>query len=331
MTVAAISLLDERYESLPTPDDDNTYVFGRFAQHPVVITYPPSGGYGATSTAIVASRLLQTFRNIRFGLLVGIGSGAPSRDHDIRLGDVVVGRPDRGHGGIVQYGFGKTFPSDRFVQKSAHSGPPTLLLNVLAQLQAQHMIYKPMYVDYLSALAANDGQLDYPGTRYDNLYQSACVHSVESDDCSHCDPTATVARPERSSTAPQVHYGSIASGNQVIKDGSARDKLSRELGVLCFEMEAAGLMEDFPCLVIKGIADYADSHKNKRWQRYAATTAATYAKELLYCVHTDSLGTGDGVDADNASTSSGTLLQGLLLLSYLTKSSKHSALHASRA
>ncbi|THC90327.1 hypothetical protein EYZ11_010206 [Aspergillus tanneri] len=46
-------------------------------------------------------------------------------------------------------------------------------------------------------------------------------------------------------------------------------------------MEAAGLMQDFPCLVIRGICDYADSHKNKKWQGYAALAAAAYAKELL--------------------------------------------------
>jgi hypothetical protein len=54
-----------------------------------------------------------------------------------------------------------------------------------------------------------------------------------------------------------------------------------DLGILCVEMEAAGLMDEFPCLVIRGICDYADSHKNKRWQPYAAATAAAYAKELL--------------------------------------------------
>ena len=51
--------------------------------------------------------------------------------------------------------------------------------------------------------------------------------------------------------------------------------------MLCFEMEAAGLMNNFPCLVVRGICDYADSHKNKQWQPYAAATAAAYAKELL--------------------------------------------------
>jgi nucleoside phosphorylase len=79
-----------------------------------------------------------------------------------------------------------------------------------------------------------------------------------------------------------VYYGTIASGNQVMRSAAERDRVSAELGgVLCFEMEAAGLMNSFPCLVIRGICDYADSHKNKRWQAYAAGTAAAYAKELL--------------------------------------------------
>jgi nucleoside phosphorylase len=89
-------------------------------------------------------------------------------------------------------------------------------------------------------------------------------------------------RPRDSEEEVAIHYGTIASGNQVIKHAAERDKLSAELsGILCFEMEAAGLMNSFPCLVIRGICDYADSHKNKRWQPYAAGTAAAYAKELL--------------------------------------------------
>jgi hypothetical protein len=66
-----------------------------------------------------------------------------------------------------------------------------------------------------------------------------------------------------------------------MRHGATRGRLGQELDVLCFEMEAAGLMDSFPCLVIRGICDYADSHKNKHWQPYAAATAAAYAKELL--------------------------------------------------
>jgi hypothetical protein len=102
----------------------------------------------------------------------------------------------------------------------------------------------------------------------------------------HCGkgPSCLVPRSPRTEDDdnPTIHYGLIASANQLMKDALIRDKLSAEKDVLCFEMEAAGLMNHFPCLVIRGICDYADSHKNKAWQGYAAMVAAAYAKDLLY-------------------------------------------------
>lgn len=101
--------------------------------------------------------------------------------------------------------------------------------------------------------------------------------------CVYCNPRDELRRDDRPDTDPEIHYGIIASGNSVIKDGVFRNQILQQLGTgcLCFEMEAAGLMNDFPCLVIRGICDYADSHKNDRWQNYAAIVAAAYAKELL--------------------------------------------------
>jgi nucleoside phosphorylase len=90
-------------------------------------------------------------------------------------------------------------------------------------------------------------------------------------------------RPDRTEedNNPEIHYGLIASANTLMKDAGIRDKLAAEKDVLCFDMEAAGLMNQFPCLVIRGICDYADSHKNDQWQGYAAMVAAAYAKDLL--------------------------------------------------
>lgn len=98
------------------------------------------------------------------------------------------------------------------------------------------------------------------------------------------DSTSLVSRPPRSEGEdnPAIHYGLIASANQLMKDAIIRDELAAEFDVLCFEMEAAGLMNQFPCLVIRGICDYSDSHKNKEWQGYAAMAAAAYTKDLLY-------------------------------------------------
>ena len=99
------------------------------------------------------------------------------------------------------------------------------------------------------------------------------------------DLSTLVSRPQRTEEEdnPAIHYGLIASANNLMKDALVRDKLAAEKNILCFEMEAAGLMNSFPCLVIRGICDYSDSHKNEEWQGYAAMAAAAYTKDLL-CV-----------------------------------------------
>jgi nucleoside phosphorylase len=121
----------------------------------------------------------------------------------------------------------------------------------------------------------------YQGRDRDNLYEASYSH-LGGDACDRCDHSKLISRlPDRRDDKPKVHYGNIASGDQVMKDGPIRDRIAKEEGILCFEMEAAGLMDTFPCVVIRGVCDYADSHKNKRWQPYAAMTAACYTKELL--------------------------------------------------
>ncbi|KAF1820020.1 purine and uridine phosphorylase [Dissoconium aciculare CBS 342.82] len=118
------------------------------------------------------------------------------------------------------------------------------------------------------------------GDDNDELFEASYDHEGGST-CMQCARSRTVQRAARRSRRTHLHYGNIASGNVVIKDGRTRDQIAQQEGVICFEMEAAGLMDSFPCLVIRGICDYADSHKNKRWQPYAAATAAAYARELL--------------------------------------------------
>ncbi len=46
-------------------------------------------------------------------------------------------------------------------------------------------------------------------------------------------------------------------------------------------MEGAGIWDEVPCIIVKAICDYTDSHKNKRWQDYAAAAAASTMKALL--------------------------------------------------
>lgn len=88
-------------------------------------------------------------------------------------------------------------------------------------------------------------------------------------------------REQRATGEPYIHYALVASGDQVMKDAHTRDRTARELDILCFEMETAGLRDQLPCLVTRGICDYCDPQKNKQSQGYAALAAAAYAKDLL--------------------------------------------------
>ena len=277
---AAQEMLDEEHQDLPQNDNDtNIYTLGQVGEHNVVIACLPEGQMGNNSAAAVAVQMKSAFPSIRFGLMVGIGGGVPSEEADIRLGDVVVSRPHKEHGGVVQYDFGKATTSG-FARTGFLNTPPTILLNAVAKLRSNHFRGICRLWEYFSKLRRLPTfTRDAAGP--DVLFEATYNHAGGRT-CQLCSSDKKVDREPRESEEPVIHYGTIASGNQVMKDAAERDRVSAELGgVLCFEMEAAGLMNSFPCLVIRGICDYADSHKNKRWQAYAAGTAAACAKEVL--------------------------------------------------
>ncbi|KAL8284623.1 hypothetical protein RB600_009169 [Gaeumannomyces tritici] len=295
--VAAQQFLDERHEPPKSvgQHDNNAYTLGRIGQHNVVMAQQPDGEYGMTTAATVARDMLHSFPNIRIGLMVGIGGGAPSRKHDIRLGDVVVSSPAGGKGSVFQYDYGKTIQEKDFVHTGFLNLPPQVLRTAVGQLKAQYEADGNELMTGITQILEKKRRLrkkySRPPATSDKLYRSEVVHPTPKDpdspnDCSEVcgsDPQHLITRPGRHADEddPAIHYGLIASANQLMKDAKIRDKLAAEKGVLCFEMEAAGLMNHFPCLVIRGICDYSDSHKNKEWQGFAAMMAAAYAKDLL--------------------------------------------------
>ncbi|KAF4815773.1 Nephrocystin-3 [Colletotrichum siamense] len=294
---AAEEMLDEEFAELPSqPTDSNIYSFGRIKDHNVVMACLPAGQMGTNSAATVASQMKSSFPSLRFGVLVGIGGGVPNIDHniDIRLGDVVISQPMGQHGGVIQYDFGKTGPGGRITRTGSLNAPPQILLSALSKLRAKHFRGKTNVNEYLSKICSQP-EFESPGPEKDTLFKATSAHTA-GPSCAKCGPVVT--REKRRTTAPALFFGNIASGNQVMKDGQTRDNHSRDLGgILCFEMEAAGLMNNFPCLVIRGICDYADAHKNKQWQPYAAATAATLAKELL-CTIPSTVSSAENVAAN---------------------------------
>ncbi|EMD92284.1 hypothetical protein COCHEDRAFT_1134609 [Bipolaris maydis C5] len=281
--VAAQEMLDEEHLDLEhdTADsDENLYALGSIGGHNVAIVCLPAGRIGNNPAAAVATQMRATFKNMWFGLMVGIGGGVPSAGADVRLGDVVVSQPRDTFAGVVQYDIGKTTPSG-FKRTGSLNSPPHVLLSAVVKVRAKELRGRSQLSRYISKLEGI-AKFQRADAGPDLLFKAAYNHE-RGDTCDQCSVEGRQPRPERKSgTEVMVHYGTIASGNQVMKDAAERDRVSAELGgVSCFEMEAAGLMNSFPCLVIRGISDYADSHKNDKWQPYAAGTAAAYAKELL--------------------------------------------------
>ena len=273
-------MLDEEHEDLEQDEHDtNIYSLGRVGEHNVVIVCLPAGLIGNISAAAAATQLQATFRSVRFGLMVGIGGGVPSAEVDIRLGDVVVGQPHLGHGGVIQYDFGKATPSG-FQRTGFLDSPPKIILGAINKLRSNQIRRKTKLTEHIAKLWRLR-EFTREATGPDVLFEAEYNHE-HGQTCQSCSADRQVDRQPRPNEETVIHYGTIASGNQVIKHAAERDTVSKEFGgVLCFEMEAAGLMNNFPCLVIRGICDYADSHKNKKWQPYAAGTAAACAKEVL--------------------------------------------------
>lgn len=194
---------------------------------------------------------------------------------------------------MFQYDYGKTIQNQEFQHTSFLNRPSDLVLAAVSVLESTYRIKGHKIRANIDAILEQTPMLEdeyaRPGSESDRLYLASKVHPTECNgqQCSQlCGQEATdiiERRPRnpRKHPDPAIHHGSIASANQLMKDANTRDKLAQERGILCFEMEAAGIMNSLSCLVVRGICDYSDSHKTKEWQGYAAMTAAAYAKDLL--------------------------------------------------
>uniref|UniRef100_A0A093UZS8 5'-methylthioadenosine/S-adenosylhomocysteine nucleosidase n=1 Tax=Talaromyces marneffei PM1 TaxID=1077442 RepID=A0A093UZS8_TALMA len=240
---AAQDMLDERHSDTHVHGlDTNIYTLGSICGHKVVIACLPDGQIGVGSAAAVAAQMKSTFPSIQFGLMVGVGGGVPTVENDIRLGDVVVSRPDKGHGGVVQYDFGKNTPGG-FQRTGFLNSPPQILLKAIAKMRSNHLRGESKVLQYASTPRA---EIESPGQ--DILFEADSCH-IGGPICEKCDRDKIVRRKPRANQEPVIHYGTIASGSQVMRYGIERDR-------------------------------------NKAWQRYAARMAAAYAKELLSRVPT---------------------------------------------
>ncbi|RAL08509.1 ankyrin repeat protein [Aspergillus homomorphus CBS 101889] len=281
--VAALEMLDEEHTKLPQqPADHNVYHLGSISGHNVVI----AGMWqtGNTTAATVVAQMRMTFP-----------SGVPVvTEHGmVRLGHVVVSKPTGQLPGVIQYDRGKAQDGE-FVRTGALAPPPPVLLLAAEALAAQRA--RSRQDPLLQNIRRFDTSLpglccyQFPGNDKDYLFPADYKHLRPRTSCdvAQCDLTQRISRDEdgiyKSDEWIIVHRGTIASGELVVKDAVKRDLLSQEDDILCFEMESAGALSDFPCLVIRGISNYCDSHKSDQWQGYASAAAAAYARQLFFYI-----------------------------------------------
>jgi nucleoside phosphorylase len=282
--VIAGAMLDEEHPVLPAadPQDTNVYLFGRIGSHNVVIACLPAEKTGKVSAAIVAKDLLRSFKAVRFGLMVGVGGGAPyytvkhdnsamdvdcsnnnsamdmdceddnseeddSEDtQDIRLGDVVISLHSKSSEAVVQYDFGKSVQGKEFIRTGRLNKPPSIVLSAVGMLQGQYERKGHKLSERLSKMVSDNPRMatkfEYPGLAKDQLFKSDFVHVNDKKQCKDCCGSRDinlVKRKKRDSTDIVLHYGTIGSADQVMKDATLRDKWAQKEKVKCFEMEAA--------------------------------------------------------------------------------------------
>ncbi|CEJ88496.1 Putative Pfs, NACHT and WD domain protein [[Torrubiella] hemipterigena] len=281
---AAVCMLDRAHVGrFPMQrGDDYVYQAGEICGHNVVIATLPAGQeYGTGSAAALASQVKKFFPNFWFGLLVGVAAGLPKltgpSPRDIRLGDVLVALPEGDSAGLIAYDLGKETASGGFqLLRGGHvlAVTETVVRAAIGSIKAQAPDDTNLILPYYHKIKHkqhSSGTFADPGQDTDRLYGT--------DKSGRSTIQKRVSRSDGRRT--RIWYGPIGSGDKLMKNASIRNALRDQYNIIGLEMEAAGTMNRIPVGVIRGVCDYADKHKNKEWQPYAAAMAAAYAKAVL--------------------------------------------------
>ncbi|KLJ05924.1 hypothetical protein EMPG_10632 [Blastomyces silverae] len=292
----AVAILENHEKVLK---HETLYHVGLIARHWVVMVVCPR--IGTASAATVLADMRRSFPNIKHVLVVGIAGGmpyyGPSMQEQIVLGDVVVGCPQGSEGGVAHYEFGAWEGENELTPRGHTLHPSDALLSAVNNLRSDHRMRVgtkiPQILSDLRKSLAEEvlPEFEDPGSEQDYLFPDNYPHRDRGKLCEGlCDLTTSKRRNDRGAKAtrkedwPRIHYGTIGSANALVISSEKRNELYAKHKTICIEMESAGVMGNHQALVVRGICDYADSHKNKKWQNYAAATAAAYAKEVLLLV-----------------------------------------------
>jgi len=272
---AAMCALLEDPQPVSVQGDPNDYSIGfipardGLGKHAVLVAMQKKPANN--TAAAVVSHIPRSFPNVEAVLVVGIAGGIPnpkSPENHVRLGDVVVSN----YYGVLQYDHLKVDPHHIEIRTAA-APPSAQLLGYVNRLTSEALLGKRPWEALIGS--SRLAWVQRPGNETDRLYSSD-------------EPEVEISHPEESGRVPgqpKIHVGMIASSNILLKDPKLRDLL-RERRALAVEMEASGVadstwMANLTYIVIRGVCDYCDTHKNDLWQGYSAFAAAAYSRSLI--------------------------------------------------
>ncbi|KAF5856262.1 hypothetical protein ETB97_007641 [Aspergillus alliaceus] len=256
------------------PEDITIVIFCALAYEAVAVRYSLDGEYTCRSKG---NDYVYSFGQIA--------------DHKVVIAQSQMGTIEAAYCASA-YDFGK-YEQDNFQLKGCLNKPPRILISSDGALSQEELMNEHPLKKILHQITAANPIFKRPDTD-DVLYNEDFHHVNSGFDCSGCEAASerkVILRPPRWDHQPVIHRGLILSGNGVVKSSCDRARLQQDIkGAICFEMEAAGIMDQMPCLVVRGICDYADSHKQDNWHYYAAAVAAAYCRALLLKVNSQDVG-----------------------------------------
>ena len=315
---AMVAVMDEKLtpeqaqesKLFPTYQDDTSYTFGRIGSHFAAIAYLPR--LGVESAATAAQGIRATFPGMKMMMVVGICGAIPEGTRPIYLGDVVISTS------VYQYRFGSQWDEEFEVWDDLESRLPRQIRGVsslLKKLQASERLaikedtireMKPAHEKVIRESEVEFAPV-YPGQDRDLLFEPLYLHRHRNPadhtilmPCCERGP-CKIARNSKCATMgcrreyvnrvrsnihnldwkPNIHFGCVATGDCVMRSAKHRDEQSEAHNIIAFEMEGAGAWGDGSCIIIKGVSDYADSHRTDAFRLCAALTAASCTKAVL--------------------------------------------------
>lgn len=271
---------------------------GNIGAHRIVSTKLPS--IGSTREALIAAgntctRLLGTFQKVDYVFIVGVAGGIPHytdyKKH-VRLGDVVISSVEQNRPNLTNGDAHKAEKPCCYVYSNGEDVkryfPVNSCLQEIAKSLQAHIENKKPWETYFNEGLTHlkdkiENDFTRPAANTDKLYMN--IGNRDVIEVQHPMPQESTGTDEMPSM--RLHLGPIGSGYELVKSDTLRTEFAKQHGLIATDVDLNSVLDSVvgncrdSFLVVKGISDYKDGTTTKKWQNYAALSAASVMKSIV--------------------------------------------------